>query len=335
MNEEWQPTILDRLVDLLARAMDALGLNGRRLRWKWNQKRGALSEAGARSEVLWRSTKTKHKMCPACRALVPRGARNCPECGAELKTVSTPGVSRLFANVFPGVSAATALILLVNGFWFILMIMAQIKSGGQSGGLFASFGVELLVRFGAGLSFYWPDFGTGGEWWRVITPIFLHGGLLHFFFNSFVLLQLGPIVESLYGTPRFWVIYLSCGIAGSATSQFTRPVLTVGASGAILGLMGLLLVFGWRHGGALGQTLKSAMIRYGIYILVFSLLFPNIDHLNHLGGLVCGALLALVMPTGEFRSRSEANLWQFLALAGVMLVLFCFFQVAQHGALAG
>jgi rhomboid protease GluP len=335
VNEEWRPTILDRLVELLARAMDGLGLNGRRLLWKWTQKRGALSEAGARSEVLWRSTKTKHKMCPACRALVPRSSRRCPECGAELRSVSTPGVSRLLANVFPGISAATALILLVNGFWFILMIMAQIKSGAQSSGLFASFGVELLVRFGAGLSFYYPDLGTGGEWWRVITPIFLHGGLLHFFFNSFVLLQLGPITESIYGTPRFWVIYLCCGIAGSATSQFTRPVLTVGASGAILGLMGLLLVYGWRHGGVLGQTLKSAMIRYGVYILVFSLLFPRTDHLNHLGGLLCGATLAFVVPAGEFRSRTETNVWQFLALAGVLLVLVSFYQVAVHGVTAG
>jgi len=94
-------------------------------------------------------------------------------------------------------------------------------------------------------------------------------------------------------------------------------------------------VYGWRHGGVLGQTLKSTMIRYGVYILVFSLLFPRTDHLNHLGGLLCGATLAFVVPAGEFRSRTETNVWQFLALAGVLLVLVSFYQVAVHGVTAG
>ena len=82
--------------------------------------------------------------------------------------------------------------MLVNGFWFILMIMAQIRAGGSGGGglsLLGSFDTQLLLRFGAGLgALVFAD----GEWWRIIAPIFLHGGLLHFGFNTYVLLQLGP-----------------------------------------------------------------------------------------------------------------------------------------------
>ena len=94
----------------MARLMDAVGLNGTRLRWKWNQRRLKLAEGGARAEVLWRSTRGKHKMCPSCRALVARGARRCDDCGTDLGTVSTPGLGRMFSNLLPGATAATSLI---------------------------------------------------------------------------------------------------------------------------------------------------------------------------------------------------------------------------------
>jgi rhomboid protease GluP len=335
LNDQDQQTgLVDRLVDAVARVMDALGLNGTRLRWKWNQKRIQMGEAGLKGEILMRSARGKHKMCPGCRALVARSARTCPECDRELATVSAPGIGRMLANVLPGATAATSLLLLVNGFWFALMIMAQIKAGDGAGGfsLFRNFDVELAVRFGAGLSeprLLSDGSATGGEWWRIITPIFLHWGLLHFFFNSYVLLQLGPIVEENFGTARFWVIYLACGISGSLVSQLPRFVITAGASGAIMGLMGLLLVYGWRRGGALGESLKASMLRFGVYILVFSLLmWRTMDHYNHAGGFVCGALLAFVVPSGAYRNKAESTFWQVASLVGVLLVLFAFYKVA-------
>jgi len=245
------------------------------------------------------------------------------------------------ANLLPGVTAATSLIMLVNGFWFVIMFMAQMKSGIEMrGGLFGSFDLELLVRFGAGISEprqLSDGSVTGGEWWRIVTPIFLHGGLIHFAFNSYVLIQLGRISEEIFGTQRFWTAYLLCGLAGSAASQLPRYVITVGASGAIMGLMGLLLVYGWRRGGALGEGLKSSMIRFGIYILIFSLISGRagmgIDHYNHLGGFLCGAALGLVLPDRDLRSRAEATTWQVTAMIGVLLVLFAFYKVAVQGRL--
>jgi rhomboid protease GluP len=332
LEEEERPGRADRAVELLARGMDALGLNGQRMLWRWRRRRERLGEIGLRTEILLRSAKGRHKMCRSCRALVPRGAKVCPECDATMSDVAAPGVGRLLTNLLPGITAATSLIMLVNGFWFVMMVMAQIKAGG---GL-AGFDLELLIRFGAGRSrpVIMPSGEiTGGEWWRLITPIFLHAGLLHFIFNSFLLIQLGPIVEAIYGTRRFWVIYLACGIGGSMASQLPRSVTTVGASGAILGLIGLLLVHGWRSGSVLGQSMKQLTIRLMLYTVILSVVF-NIDHLNHAGGFVTGALLALVVPHGEFRNRSEQNIWQLLALAGVALVLFAFLQVAAQGRLS-
>jgi rhomboid protease GluP len=216
-----------------------------------------------------------------------------------------------------------------------MMIMAQMKAGdsGASASPFGGFDGEMMVRFGSGLSYparLSSGVVTGGEWWRLITPIFLHGGLLHFLFNSYLLLNLGPVVEDIYGTPRYWVIYLTCGIAGSLASQLPREVNTVGASGAIMGLIGLLLVHGYRSGGVLGQSMKSLVIRLAIYSVVLNLFF-NIDHVNHIGGFACGALLALIVPHGSYRSRYEAAFWQALSVAGVLLVLLAFYQVAAFG----
>jgi len=322
-------SFLDRAVEVLANAMNAVGLNGTRLQWKWNQRKQGLAESSLRTEVMWRSAKGRHKMCPSCRALVDRSARQCPECRASLDGVRGPGVGRLVSNLLPGISAATSLLMLVNGFWFALMLMAQIKSG-SSVSLFGGFDGETLVRFGSGLSVpgtLSSGLVTGGEWWRLVTPIFLHGSLIHFLFNSYLLMNLGPLVEDVFGTPRYWVIYLVCGLAGSMASQLTRPVNTVGASGAIMGLIGLLMVHGFRRGNVLGQTMKSLVIRLAIYTAVLGIVLP-IDHRNHIGGFACGALLALLVPHGDYRGRFGSLFWQVLSAAGVLLVLWAFYHVA-------
>lgn len=335
MSEEPRPGALDRLVERLAAWMTALGLNGTRLLWKWNRRRARIAEAGAQTEVLLRSAKGRHKMCRSCRALVDRSASTCPECGETLSGVRAPGVGRMVANILPGVTAASSLIMLVNGFWFVIMLMAQMKAGSGETSLFGGFGSELIVRFGSGLSrerLLSNGSVVGGEWWRLVTPIFLHGGMIHFLFNSYLLIQLGPIVEGIFGTTRFWVIYLCCGIAGSMASQLPRFVNTVGASGAIMGLIGLLVVYGYRTGGVLGQSMNSLVVRLALYSIVLGFMF-NIDHLNHIGGFLCGAGLALIVPDGSFRDRNESRLWTALSTAGVLLVLLAFYQVALQGRL--
>lgn len=325
-----KPSLLDSVVEWVAGLMDALGLNGKRFAWKWRQKQFNLGEKSLKTEMAWRSAKAQLKMCGECRALVDRSAKTCPDCGASLSKVSSPGISRSISNLFPGVTAVTGLILLVNGFVFLLLMMAHAKADiGFS--LFGSFDWELMVRFGGGLSVPYPMADgaiTGGEWWRLVTPIFLHGSLMHFFFNSFLLVQLGPLAQQLYGS-RFWIIYLLCGLGGSAASQLTRPTMTVGASGAIMGLIGLLLVHGLRNRSQLGQAMKSMLIRLIVYTVVLSFVF-NIDHRAHAGGFFCGAFLAFVLPQGE-PDKSQALVWNVLSFLGVLLVLVSFGMVGGLG----
>lgn len=325
-----KPALLDAIVNWIAGLMDGLGLNGNRLRWKWRQGRFNLGETSLKTEMAWRSAKAKHKMCPECRALVVRSSRTCPECGASMSTVSTPGLGRTLANMFPGMSAVTGLILLVNGFVFLVLMMAHAKAGIDFG-LFRSFDYELMARFGGGLNQHvqFPDGSfRGGEPWRLITPIFMHWSMMHFFFNSFLLVQIGPLVQELYGS-KFWVIYLTCGIAASAASMWTRShqMVMAGASGAIMGLIGLLLIHGLRHRDQLGQAMKSLFIRLILYTVVLSLVF-SIDHRAHAGGFFCGVLFAYTVSSGEPRSKTARTIWSVLSLVGVLLVLISFAMIA-------
>jgi rhomboid protease GluP len=321
--------MLDKLVELLASLMDAVGLSGRRLRWKWQHRQRAIDEARSQGQNLFKQKSSRHKMCPECRTLVSNSTAVCPDCGSRIAAKRSSATERTVSKLFPGLGSTTSLILITNGLLFFLLMLAQIKSGNSR---IFGFDGGLLVRFGSGLNFpvrLSDGIITGGEWWRWVTPIFLHSGLIHFGFNSWVLIQIGQLVEELYGSRRLWVIYLLCGISGAGLSQIIRnEVNTVGASGAILGLIGLLMVYGWRSKDTFGARLKSMMLRFIVFIIIIGFI-PGIDSLNHLGGLVCGALLALIVPTGQDRNHIETTIWRVLSIGGVLLVLFSFFQVAQ------
>ncbi len=326
-----RPSLLDRGVDLAARAMDAVGLNGTRLRWRWNARRRDLGEAGMRAEVMIRSARGHYKMCPSCRSLVPRSAWTCPDCGQGLSRVRAPGLGRLFSNVLPGTTAATGIILLVNGAMFLVMLMAPYEVPGREAapGLSRLLGFDglTLIRYGSGFS---PLTWQLGNWWRLVVPIFLHGGLLHFAMNSLALVQLGALVEEEYGTERFFFVYLACGVAGSVASQLPRVVNTVGASGAICGLLGLLFVHGVRRGGAYGAALRSSMARNTLFVLVMSFL-PGIDWLCHVGGLACGFVLGWIVPFGPFRGRYTALVWEVLSFAAAAVVLASLWAMVRGG----
>ena len=262
----------------------------------------------------------------------PPRFRSCPECGATMRGTRGPSASRVLTNLLPGVTATTSLILLVNGFWFALLMMAHIKSAGADAGLFSSFSMEHMARFGAGLSeprLLSSGEVTGREWWRLVTPIFLHWGIIHFFFNAYVLIFLGKIAEDVFGPQRYWVIYFASGIVGSMVSQFTRSyfMMTAGASGAIAGIFGLLLVHGLKHKGPLWQLMKRLSMQVIFFMIVMSFFF-NPDHRNHLGGFLVGALMGWFVPAGEPRSHVERSVWQILAIGAVAISLLAFYKAA-------
>lgn len=153
-----------------------------------------------------------------------------------------------------------------------------------------------LVRWGA----LFAPAVHAGEYWRLITPIFLHGGLLHLVFNGFALYQLGPLCELLFGHIRFAVIFLLCGIGGSLLSITMNPrVVAVGASGAIFGLAGLLIVMALRQHTQLSAVFRRSLLRSLVpcigYNLFLGMTVPGIDNWGHIGGLAMGAVVGLAV----------------------------------------
>ena len=149
---------------------------------------------------------------------------------------------------------------------------------------------------------------TDGEWWRLLTSLFLHFGLLHLAFNMWALAATGPLVERLYGSGSFSIIYLVAGLAASLTSVAWRPYLnSAGASGAIFGVYGALLAALLRNRGAIPLGVVRP-IRYSTVIFILSALVagavvPGVDNAAHLGGVavgfVVGALLARPVAAGQ------------------------------------
>jgi rhomboid protease GluP len=197
----------------------------------------------------------------------------------------------------------TQIIFGINAAVFLGMVFSSSAVMDFSGGV--------LVRWGANIGVL----TFSGEWWRLVTNIFVHGGLLHIAFNMWCLWNLGELCESLYGRWTFAAIYLICGAGASLASAAWHPyVPSVGASGAIFGLAGALIA-AFKLGefsvprSALSGTLRS-LGAFVIYNLIFGAVIPGIDNTAHIGGLITGlivgAVVAVLAPRQEHAPRRVA-----------------------------
>jgi membrane associated rhomboid family serine protease len=151
-------------------------------------------------------------------------------------------------------------------------------------------------------SFQLVDWGSNvgrltldGQWWRLFTSMFLHGSLLHLAFNMFALWQVGRLVERIFGSLRFSVLYLLAGLAGGIASVlWNHNVNSVGASGAIFGIIGGLLAFIRRENSGVPPTvvadLRSSILPFLLFNLTAGFLYPHTDNAAHIGGLAGGWL---------------------------------------------
>lgn len=134
---------------------------------------------------------------------------------------------------------------------------------------------------------------VAGETWRLVTPVFVHAGLWHIFVNMYSLYALGPAVERLFSSQRMLAVYLLSGISGVILSFGFSPYASVGASGAIFGLLGALGTFIYRHRNRLGRA-GRLQLRQIILVTLLNLglgLLPMVDNWGHLGGLLAGIML--------------------------------------------
>jgi len=161
------------------------------------------------------------------------------------------------------------------------------------------------------------DVKTRGEWWRLFNYQFLHANLLHLLFNMLALLKMGPAVELYFGRNRFVLLYLVSGVLAGLASMVGhgwiehQNSVTVGASGALFGLMGALISFGRKTGSIAGRAFARTVAMNAVAMLVLGFMFPVFDNWAHGGGLVGGVVLGSVL----FPSRRAGKSLRRLTLA--------------------
>jgi membrane associated rhomboid family serine protease len=247
-------------------------------------------------------------ICPECMTSTPVGMR-CPECARQTTKV------RVGAGAFSptaGKMPATIALIAIN----VIVFLIELAAGGAE-----QFGNSGQVIHDAGLR--GPDVANG-DWWRVISGGFLHAGFLHLLFNMYVLYVAGSILEPGIGTPRFLGIYFVSLIAGSLGALIVDPnALTVGASGAIFGLMGAVIVV------ARGRGIEQVASQFGFFIvinLVLTFSIPGISVGGHIGGLIGGVVAALLVIFVERQMHGRMGFG--LELAGIVLMIAATFAGA-------
>ena len=260
-------------------------------------------------------------MCPNCRAFISNADRVCPYCEFELapppRGVVHPkrkwGEGRL-PSWIPQAQSTTFIILTANlGLFAATAVMSRsIDIDGQT-----------LWLFGAK---HPPSILGYGEYWRLITAGFLHGDLIHILMNSWAFWDLGAQVEDALGTPRYLSVYTFSIITGFLASTMFSGSLSVGASGAIFGLIGAMIAAGMRAGTAMGEEVKQHYTRWAIYGLVFSLFMGRIDHACHVGGLAGGFALSYLAGLPSTFDNTKEKIWRIVSYLCLVLVGGAFLQ---------
>ena len=213
-------------------------------------------------------------ICPDCMTATPVGMR-CPDCAGRKQRVQTLRSMHVDPTV-------TYVLIGINVLLFL--------GSGAGGSFLTGSGGNSQVFFD--LALFGPAVDQG-DYWRLVTGGFLHSGLLHIGFNMYILYWLGTMIEPVLGHPRFLALYLASLLAGSFGALLLDPnAVTVGASGAVFGLMGAAFVMQRLRGI---DPMQSGIGPVILFNLALSFLIPNISIGGHLGGLVGGAAAAYAM----------------------------------------
>jgi membrane associated rhomboid family serine protease len=246
--------------------------------------------------LLFKRQTSGSVLCPSCGNLVGVHDEQCFHCGRR-----NPGLFGFSASI-RALGRDMGFVKLVITGCVVLYIAALLvdPSGIASGGIlnFMSPSVRALFLFGA--SGQIPVFELG-RWWTVLSAGWLHGGLLHIFFNMSVVRSFAPPTAEFYGAGRTVIIYTVASVTGFLFSSIAYEVipflplglggahLTVGASAGIAGLLGALLYYGHRTGN---RVIRQQMVGYGVMLLLFGIAVRGVDNQAHLGGFVGGYLSA-------------------------------------------
>ncbi len=220
----------------------------------------------------------------------------------EIEFIEAERTRQMKAIYLFGKPIITYSLIIINAIIFLLMTL----NGGSTS-------IKTLLEFGA----IEPYLITQGQYWRLLTPIFLHIGFIHFALNNLAIYYIGRLTEKIYGSSRFLVIYLLAGIIGNISSFLFLPtVIGAGASGAIFGLLGALLYFGYVHPTLFIRTIgKDIVFIIGINVL-FGLSVPSVNMYAHMGGLIGGFLASAIVYLPKQKEKKP-----FIRIIAILLIV--------------
>jgi len=251
-------------------------------------------------------------MCPNCRAFITVDDRVCPYCEVQLgpRAVDTRP-SQFAASFIPRANTSSIVVLVVNLIFFLGQYLSH----------------EAITE--AGIEFGPAVFA--GQWWRLITAGFLHGGFLHIAMNSYSLWILVTETEYFYGTSRLTVAYVVSTITGFALAAVMTPRSPVlGASCAAFGLIGTMLAMGFRNRAEpLAQAVRSQYGTWLVYGIVMSL-WGRVSLAGHIGGFIGGLAVGFIAGLPGLPGTPRETFWKFSAVAAGVLVVFAWFEALTH-----
>ncbi len=274
---------------------------------------------------------SKLRACPRCEAFIERSDKVCFYCGEEL----APPAARA-GSLLARPNLVTLALVMIIGTVFLLEIM-----------LFGMRALQGMHPYEA--AWIGADHGGlviyKGQYWRLLTCVFLHFGLMHIAFNGYALWQLGPLIERFWGRARTVVCFLGTGFVASAVSVLYSHAkiagwlgflgltaehysVAAGASGAIFGILGALLGLSMHQKGLLGTQLTILIRRWTVICLAFGIIagfMMPIGNAAHVGGLVAGFLFGRFIPNTVTRPQSHLvrKIWWGLAVVAVLGTLLC------------
>ena len=266
-------------------------------------------------------------MCPNCRAFITTKDKVCPYCEMQVAPSARERLGGdVLGGLIPSAQFATVVILSINVGIFLLTLLASATSG--SGGGLMNIDIFTLRKFGATS----PVFILNGQYWRLLTAGFLHGGLMHIAFNCWALMDVGSHAEQEYGPRRMTAIYLLSTIGGFAASTMWGilrgvDITSVGASAGLFGLIGAMIAYGTVSHGMEASMVKQFYVRWAIYGLLMGLLPLQVDNAAHIGGLATGFVTAWIAGTPRLVPGTRDKVWNVISGLMIALTVYAFLRM--------
>ena len=271
------------------------------------------------------------KYCHGCQATLPIEARECPYCHSRQLTRGEVVFDRFIHAIVPSHHPATTCLLIGIVIYFVIISIDIVghPSYGIREALFAPPG-ELIYRWGAHMR---------GEfiWWRLITANFVHFGILHILFNGYALRYVGPYVERAFGSALTFASFVVLGTGSMLCSNIWGGAgLVAGASGGLMGLIGMAAIAAHRENTELSLQVRNSMIKWAAFTVFLGLAVSisgtmGIDNIAHISGCIFGGIAGFLLPSQSTTGHTKRWVIRVARLSAFASLIACVFAFVFLG----